>query len=367
MSFSSPGYERYASKAVYCSISGARSNQIYSGNFLQFARVQEASWSLDYPLEQVSYLDAGTESSLNTYTPVSLNIAWYDTNGKNEAAVGLGVLTNSYYTGLTSIDLEQNYYVGINNEQGADLVGVTGTNRTVVAFSQGLFNSYNLSAQVGSIVQSAASLTCLSAFLYTGMPTGGNLVPTVSPQNGSQSTGLFVLPPALSQYDPDGSLVAAVGAKDLLLQFPLQPGVGPNSPTTAFATVFSGEQACYLQSCNLSVTANRQELRPLGFVYPPNRATIWPLTVELTAEAVVSRYQADQLQRIDCLGSGMQVNLIVRKPCAGTTLFGFYTDQLRLANQSFSSAIGPMDSVRFTWRGLIGSPRGFLFSGGAVS
>ncbi len=50
------------------------------------------------------------------------------------------------------------------------------------------------------------------------------------------------------------------------------------------------------------------------------------------------------------------IYLIVKQPCSNATLFGFYFDKLYLQSQSFSSSIGPADTVSLRWQGLITSP-----------
>ena len=117
-------------------------------------------------------------------------------------------------------------------------------------------------------------------------------VPSVNYQNGNQLTGKFIMPAASMQYNRNSSSiyenVSALGPKDIELTF------SENSP---FAVMYTGSQHCYLNAFDMNMTINRVEQKPLGYAYPKARAVMYPVMVEITTEATVSRYQADQLRK----------------------------------------------------------------------
>lgn len=335
----------YAQKALFVSSGSSTSDQISSGGVLQLSRVTASSFQVPYPLSQKAYLNAANESYLLVHTPVDLTLDWHTTNGANERAVGL--VTNGTTGVFANMRMEKNFYESVTMD-GSDAVGAVGA-QTVLGFAQGQLVSYGLSARVGSLVESSATFNCLTSFVY---PTAsGNQIPAVSYQSGTQLTGLFALPPASSQYDPyaanPADRLSALGAKDLILTFPAG---------TPYANVFTGGSACYLQSMQLSFAVPREEIKPIGYAFPTARAVRYPIEFTLSADAIVSRYQADQLQRIQCLGSGVVAHIRCKIPCSDALSFFVRAHGLQLENQSFVGSIGARDTVSFRWKGIVSDP-----------
>ncbi len=352
--------QTYQRRSVFISSGAYDSDQTVSGSLRQIARVQAIDWSVPYPVEQVTYLDYGDEAYMSSHNPVDVTINFLHTNGRAEQALGLVDLVGPNGSLAFNLDQEKNLYLAIQNTPGIDDIGAaTGLAlpQTVIGMGQSLLTTYNMRGAVGGVIQSQATLNCLTAFSYTGQV--GNQVPAVRYSDGAQLTGRFVIPQAFSQYDPnitgyDNPIAAsAIAARDMYMVFP---------QGTPFGVIFSGAQSCYLQSFDVTLAFDRRELKPLGNVYPPVRALHYPIRVDVSAEAVVNRYQADQLNRIDCLGTGQSVCLIVKQPCSNATLFGFYFDKLQLTSQSFTSSIGPADTVSLKWQGLITTPTTIFFS-----
>lgn len=348
-------YQTYAGKTVYITSGDASQDETISGSIQQLSRVQSVSWGINYPLQDETYLDGGGEAFYPLPPSVDVSLDAFNTNGFNERFLGLGKLTPSGTLALGFED-QRNLYVSIEDNQGVDAIGAPFTGpRTVLGLSQGLLSTYQLSAAVGGLVESRANLNYLSAFILTG--SSGLAKPSVDYQDGSQVTGRFVLPGPTSQYSAAATgtfgNVAAISARDMVMMFP------DNSP---FGVVFTGQQACYLQSMQLGITINRLALKPLGYVYPPDRPVIWPVQVDLNTEAIVNRYQADRLRRLACTVTGQSVYIAVKQPCSAITMFGFYFTDLQLTNQSFSANIGDTDRVSTQWRGWLRDPASTFIS-----
>lgn len=351
--------QTYQTKSVFVSSGAFDSEQTISGSLRQLSRIQSVDWGVNYPVEQVTYLDSAEEAYMSSHNAVDVDLTWLHTNGRNEQALGLVDTVGLSGALAFNLDQEKNLYVTIENTPGIDAIGATGAGqiKTVIGMGNALMTSYTLNGAVGGLIQSRATLNCLTAFVYTG--SSGNAVPGVHYQDGTQLTGRFTLFPAFSQYDPNVTGYAnpiaapAVGARDMYLVFP---------QGTPFGITFSGAQACYLQNFDLALTIERRELKPLGSVYPPVRAVHYPMHIDLTTNAIVNRYQRDQLDRIDCLGSGQSVYLIVKQPCSSDVLFGVYLDKLQIESQSFTSSIGATDTATTKWRGLVTSPTAMFFN-----
>lgn len=344
----------YSNKVVYVSSGSFEQDHTVSGSLQQLSRVQDMSWQLLYPIEEQSYVDNGLDSYYSTPVGVNLNLSWLTTNGFNEWLIGLAKQDPSGTLTL-GLEDERDLYLSIEDTQGLEAIGASRTApRTVLGLGQGVLTSYQMSASVGGFIESQASLSYLTATVYTG--SSGQQVAAVNYQNGAQLTGRFVLPAATTQYNQNatgiGVLstedVSAIGARDLIMMFPA------GDP---FGVTYTGMQACYLQSVGLTMDVARNEWKPLGYAYPPARPVQYPIRVDLTTEAFVSRYQADTLRRMQCTTTtGNAVNVLVKQPCSNASLFGFYFSDLQIASQSFGTTIGGLDTVSTQWRGYIKSP-----------
>lgn len=344
----------YSNKAVWICSGNSTMDQTVSGALQQLSRVQDMSWQLNYPIEEQTYVDNGVDSYYPTPVSVDLSLTWLHSNGYNEWLVGLAK-QNASGTLSLGLEDERDLYCSVEDTQGMDAIGAARTApRTVLGLAQGVLTSYELSAAVGGIIESRATLNYLTATVYTD--SSGQNVAAVDYQNGTQWTGRFVLPTPTAQYNPSvtgvGVLategVSAIGARDLVMMFPA---------ADPFGVTFTGMQACYLQSFGLTMSVPREEMKPLGYLYPPARPVIYPIRVDLTTEALVSRYQADTLRRMACAATtGQAINVLVKQPCSNASLFGFYFDNLVIASQSFGASIGGLDTVSTQWRGYIKSP-----------
>ncbi len=294
-----PPVQQSPSKTVWVSSGLYSSDQTISGSLLQLSRVHDASWSATYPLVDSAYVDGNIESFYPTSNGIDLSLQWLPVNLHNEAALGLIKVNNSvnYCIDTTTdlllgLDEEKNAYIAIEDAPGVDFVGAPASDsRTVLGLGQGCLTQYQLSAAVGSFIEASANLNYLTAVVYTG--SSGLAIPAVSYQSGTQLTGQFVIPVGSAQYNRFSSSpydnVSALGPQDISMAF------GDNNP---FAVVYSGAQSCYLRSFTLNLAIDRREQKPLGYAYPMARAVMYPIRVEITTEAVVSKYQADQLRRV---------------------------------------------------------------------
>lgn len=347
--------QSYPTKTVWITSGTASTDQTVSGSIVQLSRIQGADWSALYTLRDNVYVDAGVEAYYPLPNGIDLSLRWLHTNGRNEAALGLAKFDEQGALVL-GLDDEYNTYISIEDTPNVDSIGASpSASRMVIGLAQGVMTSYEISASVGGFVQANAEVNYLTATVYTG--SSGQRAPTVNAQNGDQLTGLFVLPVAQPQYDPtsDNPIdnVPAIAARDMVMMFPV------NSP---FAVVYTGQQACYLQSFTLNLGIERREVKPLGYVYPKARPVGYPIQVSLNTEAIVSRYQADQLNRISCTSTGYNINVVVKQPCSNLTMFGFYLNNLQIESQSFTSNIGPFDTVSTKWRGWLTSPQDVFIS-----
>lgn len=342
-------YQRYQSKSVWVTSGDASTDQTVSGSLQQLSRIQDVTYTIEYPLTDNIYLDSAVESFNPTPPGVNVNLQYWHTQGQNERFLGFVKSTpsGSYVMGLED---EKNLYVSMQDGFGVDAIGSpSSAQQTVIGLGNAVMTAYELGAQIGGFIEGRVTMNCLTANVYTGW--SGVRVPSVDYANGGSATGRFTIPAALTQYNRSvlatGNNVAALGSQEMFVLF------SQNSP---FATVFTGQEACYLQSFNLGLSIDRQEQKPLGYVYPKARPIVYPIRVDLTTNAIVNRYQADQLERLACTTTGTAVQLIVKQPCTNLSLFSFYFANLQPTSQSFTQNIGSLDTVTTQWRGWLTNP-----------
>lgn len=341
-------YSTYQQKTVWVSSGDSSSDQSISGSLRQIPRVTATTFSIDTPLVENVYLDSSIEP-YNTFPPgVNADIRFWHSNGRGEWYLGLAKL-NSTGTLVLGLEDEKNLYISMENTLGIDAIGAPlGGPRTVLGLGNTVMTAYEIGARVGGFIESRATLHALTANVYTGF--SGMITPAVNYQRGGSRTELFTIPAPTNQYSSNPLStgdIAALGAQEMIMIFP---------QNTPFGATLTGQNACYLQSFNIGLTINRQEQKPLGFVYPKARPIVYPIGVDLTAEAIMSKYQQDTLERFGCNSTGFSIQMVIKQPCTNLTLFGFYFDNAQLQSQSFNQSIGPMDTVNLKWRAWIRNP-----------
>ena len=343
------GWTEYFGKTVWVTSGVATQDETTSGALQQLSRVQSLNWDIAYPLQDQVYLDGGVDSYNPVAPEVNVTVDFLHTQASNERYLGLGKWDSSG-NWVLGLDDERNMYVSFEDEQGHDSIGAPRiAPRTVLGLAQGVLTSYQLSAAVGGLIQSRATLNYLTASIYSG--ASGEATAAINPHNGNALTGRFVIPTPSAQYVSSTGVTlestVALGAREMTMMFPA------NSP---FGIVFTGQQACFLQSMQLGVSINRTAVKPLGYAYPPERPAMWPIQVDLNTEAIVGKYQVDRLRRLQCTVTGQAIFVAIKQPCSATTVFGFYFTDMQMVGQSFGATIGGADTVTTNWRGFLRSP-----------
>jgi hypothetical protein len=336
-------------KSAFITSGDYLSAQTGAGNTItQVSRLQDLTWTINHPIQNQLYLDAGNETIEPTRPTFSCNLSWLSTNGLNERIAGL--LTNGSSGALIDINAQKNVYIGTEVAEGYNYIGSNG-NKTVIGLGQALLSAYSVSAQVGQPIQSAASFEGLNVVSYTG--SSGESIPAVNYQLGTQLSGTkFTLPSATRQYDPTGSdeslWTAANIASDITMEFPV------GSP---FALALNSSQV-NLQSFRANFSVNRQGLHKLGFAYPDARPTLYPVEVNLQMDALVNNYQAQALNNMTCYTTtGQEVSVLVENSCEGYYPIQFRLVGLQLKSQSSSVSIGsPFETVSLEWATTITDP-----------
>ena len=252
---------------------------------------------------------------------------------------------------MIRLDEERNFYF-VSQHDSQDAALGDETKRNVLAVGNALLQGYTLSASVGDFARSTLNYTALNVCINEGS-TGLN--PAINYIDGSNLSGTYSLPIITSQvYENDPNTannVTAIHSKDIVLMFSTGAGLGVELNNNS-----SGSYGCPLQNFNFSMTVDRESAISMGQKYPQQRPIIYPVTVELQAEAHLSKFAQACLNNNFCNSTQHTVNILMKQPCSELAAFELRLSNLQLVKQEFVANMGDIDVVSFTWNGVIRSP-----------
>lgn len=335
---------RYNTHSALISSGDITSLQTGDGDILQISRVQDCTIGFETPTDTITFLDTNIELVRLQVPTVNVTLEYLTTNGMNERNIGF--VTNGTSGAFIKLDQERNFYF-VAQQDRQDAAGGSLEARNVLAVGNALLQGYTFSAAVGDFARSTLNYSALNICVNEGS-TGLN--PALSYTDGSVLPGTYALPIITSQVTVNSPNpaddVTAIHSKDILLTFSSGAGMGVN---------LSGYYGCQLQNFNLSVSLERESAISMGQKYPASRSIVYPITIELQAEAHIDRFTKECLRQYFCDVEQHSVTITLKQPCSELVAFEIGLNNLRLANQSFVATIGEIDVVNFTWQGVIRS------------
>ncbi len=325
---------QFNTQGVFC---GSRS--VYSPAFetigtLPLEGVQSATVSIVYPHQDVPDWAGAGESVQITRPRPQLEINYLFGSGRNEEKIGF-IVGAVPIPALFDLNVEKNYYIQANTDY-RDLLGASPDSidsSVVMGAGNCLISQYAFSAGVGQATSASIGLEALNLIIQ---PSGSGVLPSVYKQSGIYPTGRYVLPAfnqAVSDY-----FVAQPGS--IVLTF---------DSGCAFGAQLSGNNACPIQSFNFGFNVQRQDIKDFGWAFPDHRPVVWPLTLNISANARLNGYQMDTLNRFLCTDSGWNFNVGFKNDCGSIDGLNFVFQGAKLENQSFVTRIGQTNEVSFGW------------------
>ncbi len=313
--------------------------------------VQSASISLEFPRVEEFGWDGGGNQIMVERPRAGLAFSYYFTSGINEAAIGLKV--GQGVPALGALNDERNYYLLINQAH-QDLVGYQGWNNKVLALGNGVINGYSFSAGVGQVTTVNATVEGLNLLVQNS--GSGQYLPAILKQTANQWTGTYTLPFATSTI---GSYLDAAPG-NISLRFDSGCAIG---------TLLSGNLACPIQNFKFDIAIPRSEVKELGWAYPDTRPVLWPVSINISADAYLNNLQVDALNRFNCNDSGYDFTVGFKNGCGTYDDFNFAFRGAKLESQSFVSQVGGLTRVSFDWSMKImdinrSYPNFYIFSSG---
>lgn len=307
---------------------------------------------------------------------VGLTFSYLLSNFVNENLLGLTVNKNgdstqiSCLSGILNASTDQkNYFIKTVNE-GNDAIDNAQAPYDVVSFGNGYISSYTAQGSVGNFPTADISVTALNAQMQsvyqTNGPFGpGAMSPAVFQSNGTAVTGWgYVLPTGLTSWNnsalTDNAGISVLRPGDITLTLGLNAGDG-----------FASESDLKIQSFNISVNTNQEDLNKLGTKFAFAKVPRFPVSATMTVNAIIGDHQTGSLIEIVNNNKDFNPSVNITKPGnSAQTICNFQLKGAKMESQDFSSSIGANKSVNFTFTSQIGGPQDTshgLFLSGIVS
>ena len=353
----------YQSEALYAGPSPATGNHFEdqateSGTLVkQLHRIQTANYSFNIARTDVNQFGelAAIDRVILESPTVSLDFSYLLNGLKNEEILGFGPLNSATVSCISGIlnktSDERNYFIRTTAE-GADALGVasSASNQSVIGIGNGFVTSYSSEASVGNFPTVTLNVEALNMSFDSAVT--GKHIPAVNPTDGTKITGInYALLPAVSSVGATG--ISALRPGDITLDIPYTEG--GVSITDA-----------KIQSYTLSFDLAREPLQKLGSKFAFAREITFPVTVNLSIDALVGDLTTGNLA--DIIGLDKNYDLtITLKNTDNTPQVRYYLRRAKLDSQEFSSSIGDNKSVTLNFSTQIGGPnqndRGLMMSG----
>lgn len=333
------------SQALYVGPSPASGSHV--SGVQQIHRVQSVNFDFNISREGVGQLGSLAEiDSVQTSAPeVSLDFSYLVTDVANEEKLGFVVDGSvSCISGLLSkAEDEKNYFI-LTTPQGSDANGnATGpANGSVVGIGNGFLSSYSTEGAVGGFPTASINV---EAIHLQGYGSGiDQPIPAVNPVNGQSIVGVnFTIPAAVS---------GEVGQSTALQAGDITLSLG-NS-----ALLLDATDLC-VQSYSLSFDLSREAIECLGSKYAKSKEITFPIDVSLQVEALMGDLVTGKLNNLTCNDVGYNMSVTLKQPSCngdGDVAVVYNMRNAKLDSQSWSTSIGPAQTVSMNWSAKIGGP-----------
>ena len=351
----------YQNQSLFSSPTGALGpddiNQIY--------RVQEISHSVEVNRQDVN--EFGKLSSISKEIveapTVNLDFSYFVVDGANEAN-GLGFTISGYnaesetnfLSGIMSRDgsEEKNYYImitppGKDASQNFTYNQSQYNNMGVIGIGNGFLTNYSFSAAVGEIPNVDVSVEASNVrFDVSG---SGFSNPAINFENGKPVNQEVQLPTSttgeLASYIVrPGDITLNFDADELSQGGAVLPGMNTQKSKVA------------IQSVNFDLPLPRTPLQSVSSVFPKSRELDFPITVSVTANALLADISSGDLNSLICSNEkGRDISIKLHNACKDKELFNLSLRNASLDSQGMSSSIGDNKSVDLTFSAQIGGPQ----------
>ena len=346
----------YQSEALYVAATGN------AAVAQKLDRVQSINYGFDIPRQDVNEFGklARIDQVILESPTVSLDYSYYVTNGTNEDLIGFVVgngASSAIGNMLDGTEDIKNYYI-VTVPEGSDEVGykTTGANSFtgdatagVIGLGNMSLTSYSVEAAVGGFPTATVNAEGLNIRFES---TGTGTAPTVNQVDGTSVGDSYKLSGdhGVSSYTGDNT-ISALRPGDVTLVF------DDNNDDTMMRGVDVSE--IKLQSASISLDLGREDLLRLGNKFAFSKEVDYPVTVSMTAEALISDTKDFDLSSVICSDLGKYTAYIkINEPsCSGSSeAIRFTVKEAQLDSESISSSIGDNKTISFNFTSQVGGP-----------
>jgi hypothetical protein len=119
-----------------------------------------------------------------------------------------------------------------------------------------------------------------------------------------------------------------------------------------FSTNMSGSNSCLLQDFSLNLNIPREEIYRMGESVP-SRPIKFPVPIELSVNAILTKIQSDALISSNCADAPNDIKIVIKKPCTDFLAIEYSLKGMKLESQQINTEVLGRTNVSFTWRGYI--------------
>jgi hypothetical protein len=342
----------YQSEGVYISKEATSTG---SGDHAQLSRVQSANYNFNIARQDVNqYGELARIDSIVLESPtVSMDMSYYITDGRNEAALGFyvptGTQTQSQFPSGHIVDGSgRNLYIVTSNE-GTDLNKFDGASslsgKGCIGVGNAYLTDYSIELAVGSIPTATVSFegSNMNAFTFSGTNSGTSVA--INQESGTALNSVIRL------KEPDSftgaAVVTALRPGDVTIDF----GVWT---TSGLISKLGGTDGAHIQSASLSLPLGRTPIERLGSKFAFARVVDFPVTATLTLNGVQNETAGGNLVDLVNANPKQDITISVKKPGTNTPAVQYVIKRAQLDSASVSSSIGSNKTADFTFTTQIG-------------
>lgn len=294
----------------------------------QIDRINSFNYSID--IERINLAQLGVRSLVErpivNHPTVQINFNYWAIGVRNEARLGM-VVNYPNITGTPVINGEiscfdnfitrdtdyRNLFVAIkpdnndlNGSVGDQFGGGQPSGLFTLGFGDCYLNSYKISASVGNIPQ--VSVGFIGDNMTAFSSGSGVNIPAIYPKSGQLISGLtFTIPKTDSVPIP-----SILRPSDITVKFLSADG---NEASDAFLGV--NNSGIPIQSFDLSINLDREELKSIGYAVPIDRRLNFPILANFNITSIITDNSPDNLVNKLSSDNSYTVQIDIRNPGCG--------------------------------------------------
>lgn len=325
----------------------------------------------DFLIQEINLNPPANVPNENVIEPlVRLNVEYLQSDARNESLFGFNVndlsTPSENNTFINQSNKDQNLFVLTAPNDGQELIRSENfENFDVIGFGNCYTIGYSASASVSSLP--TASLDFVASNVqyskYSSTPAE-NLIPAINPAEGEYNPDDYYYELEKDNYDPQ---VSALSSNNISGSFQ-QMNIG--------GAQLSGYYDMALQSYDIQVSIDREDLYGIGSIYTYDRKLKFPCRGNLNISVLAREYETGNLANVFIEDKPYNIELMLNTtPCntdnefdrnSQSTVIKYKFEKAVFERASTSMSIGGLTTVDLTFYFSVTSQHGFYaYSGSA--